>query len=87
MSVHLTTFQGSIPDAIERAIKDAIDDAVVAVQGSGGHFSIVVHSKVFAGQRKLQNHRIVLRAIRHLMDGDQAPVHAVDSLKTLVPDS
>lgn len=87
MSVHLTTFQGSIPDAIERAIKEAIDDAQVEVQGGGGHFNIVVRSRVFAGQRKLQNHRVVLRAIRHLMDGDQAPVHAVDSLQTLVPDA
>ena len=86
MSVHLTTFQGSIPAAIERAIKDAIEDADVQVQGGGGHFSIVVRSQVFAGQRKLQNHRLVLRAIKHLMDGDQAPVHAVDSLHTLVPD-
>lgn len=86
MSVHPTTFQGSVPDAIESAIKEAIDDARIQVQGSGGHYTIVVHSKVFAGQRKLQNHRIVLRAIKHLMDGAQPPVHAVDSLQTLVPE-
>ncbi|MCG8422006.1 MAG: BolA/IbaG family iron-sulfur metabolism protein [Proteobacteria bacterium] len=85
MSIHLTTFQGSINQAIEKAIKDAIADADVEVQGSGGHFSIVVRSSVFMGQSKLQNHRLVLRAIKHLMAGDNAPVHAVDSLRTIAP--
>jgi hypothetical protein len=30
----------------------------------------------------LQSHQMVLASIAHLMKGDAAPVHAVDSLKT-----
>lgn len=85
MGLHLTTFQGSIPDAIERAIKEKIADAKVEVRGGGGHFEISVVSTVFAGKSTLEKHRLVLGAIAHLMKGDDAPVHAVDSLKTLTP--
>ncbi|MDI1475497.1 BolA/IbaG family iron-sulfur metabolism protein [Polyangium sp. y55x31] len=85
MSYHMTTFQGSIPAAIEQAIKEKINDAVVEVQGGGGHFEISVTSKVFAGKSTLEKHRIVLGAIAHLMAGNDAPVHAVDKLNTKVP--
>ena len=74
-------------DAIEQAIKHAIPDARVEATGGGGHFNITVHSGEFAGKSKLQNHRAVLRAIKHLMAGDTAPVHAVDSLHTLLPEA
>lgn len=84
MSTHLTTFEGSVTDAIRKAIQDQIEDAEVEVSGGGGHFSIVVRSAAFAGKRTLQSHRMVLGAIAHLMAGDAAPVHAVDSLKTIV---
>ncbi|WP_338046431.1 BolA/IbaG family iron-sulfur metabolism protein [Polyangium spumosum] len=85
MSYHMTTFQGSIPAAIEQAIKEKINDAVVEVQGGGGHFEISVTSKVFAGKSTLEKHRLVLGAIAHLMAGNDAPVHAVDKLNTKVP--
>lgn len=84
MSTHLTTFEGSVTEAIREAIQDQIDGAEVEVSGAGGHFSIVVRSAAFAGMRTLQSHRMVLGAIAHLMSGDAAPVHAVDSLKTIV---
>lgn len=82
MSIHLTTFEGSVTEAIDKAIRDAIDGAHVEVQGGGGHFTIAVRSAVFAGKSKLQSHRLVLGAIKHLMAGDNAPLHAVDSLTT-----
>ena len=85
MSYHMTTFQGSIPAAIEQAIKNKISDAVVEVQGGGGHFEISVTSTVFAGKNTLEKHRLVLGAIAHLMAGNDAPVHAVDKLYTKVP--
>ena len=53
--------------------------------GGGGHFSIEVISPVFAGKGMLESQRLVLGAIAHLMKGDQAPVHAVDQLKTRAP--
>ena len=57
-------------------------DADVLVSGGGGHYSIEVTSKVFAGKNRVESQRLVYAAITHLMRGDMAPVHAVDSLRT-----
>ena len=71
---------------IHDAIKEAIPDGEIEVSGGGGHFRIRVVSQVFEGKRTLQKHRLVLGAIAHLMKGDNAPLHAVDSLECVVPD-
>jgi acid stress-induced BolA-like protein IbaG/YrbA len=85
MSDHPTDFAGSIEDAITSAVKDRLPDAVIAVSGSGGHYRIDVVSTAFAGKSMLENQRLVLSAIKHLINGDRAPVHAVDSLTTRTP--
>ena len=82
MSHHETDFQGSVEGAIKDAIVAKIPGADVKVEGGGGHFTIDVTSEVFAGKGMLENQRLVYGAIAHLMKGDRAPVHAVDSLKT-----
>ena len=82
MSSHPTDFKGSVTDAIKEAIEKAISDAAVTVQGGGGHFSIEVVAPVFEGKGMLESQRLVYSAIAHLMKGDMAPVHAVDTLKT-----
>jgi acid stress-induced BolA-like protein IbaG/YrbA len=83
MSEHFTNFKGNVVDAIREAIEAAVPDSQAAVTGVGGHFTIVVRSPVFAGKGMLESQRLVYGAIAHLMKGDDAPVHAVDSLKTL----
>ena len=85
MSDHFTTFQGDVLEAIRKAVVDAIPDAQAQVSGGGGHYNIEVISPVFAGKGMLESQRLVYAAITHLMKGDAAPVHAVDSLKTRVP--
>ncbi len=82
MSHHETDFTGSIPDAIRAAVVAKIPDAVVKADGAGGHFTIEVVSPVFEGKSLLESQRLVYGAIAHLLKGDRAPVHAVDSLKT-----
>ena len=82
MSHHDTDFKGSIPDAIRDAIAATIPDASVKFEGAGVHFTIDVTSDVFEGKGLLESQRLVYGAIAHLMKGDRAPVHAVDSLKT-----
>lgn len=82
MSHHETDFQGDIHAAIRSAIEGVVPDAMVIVGGGGGHFTIEVTAKVFEGKSMLQSQRLVLGAIAHLMKGDRAPVHAVDSLRT-----
>jgi len=83
MSEHPTNFQGNVVDAIRTAIEEALPGSRAEVSGGGGHFNIVVTSAVFAGKGMLESQRLVYGAITHLMKGDLAPVHAVDSLRTL----
>jgi acid stress-induced BolA-like protein IbaG/YrbA len=85
MSHHFTTFEGSITEAIKSSIEKTIEGATAQVSGSGGHFTIEVTAAAFAGKSMLQSQRMVYGAITHLMAGDNAPVHAVDSLKTRTP--
>jgi len=75
----------SVTDAIRKSIEDALPEAVVTVSGGGGHFKIEVVSPAFEGKNMLQSQRLVYSAIAHLMAGDRAPVHAVDSLRTRAP--
>ena len=85
MSDHPTDFVGSVEDAITSSVKARIPDAVVAVSGGGGHYRIDVVSAVFAGKSMLENQRLVLSAIKQLINGERAPVHAVDALTTRTP--
>ena len=84
-SSHPTDFQGSVVDAIREAIEQQVPGARAAATGGEGHFEIDVESPVFAGKSTLESHRIVYRAIAHLMKGDAPAVHAVDRLTTRTP--
>ncbi len=68
--------------AVTEAITEAIPGAQVEVVGGGGHYVIDVVSPIFADLNRLNRKRKVLSAIKHLMAGDHAPVHAVDKLTT-----
>jgi stress-induced morphogen len=82
MSSHPTDFKGSVIDALREAIERQVPHSRAEVSGGGGHFSIEVTSPAFAGKSMVDSQRMVYSAIAHLMKGDMAPVHAVDSLKT-----
>lgn len=82
MSNHPTAFAGSIPDALRDAVLAKLPGAVVEVSGGDGHYSLRVVSAAFAGKGTLERHRLVLGAVAHLMQGDRAPVHAIDQLVT-----
>ena len=85
MSDHPTDFVGSVEDAIRTAIVEKIPDAKVEVAGGGGHWRIGVVSTAFAGKSMLEQQRLVLGAIKHLINGANPPVHAVDALVTRTP--
>lgn len=88
MSVFQTT--SDLPSVMKGAIEEALPGAEVEVAGSGGHgghFTIRVVSEAFEGKGLVQRQRLVYRAIGHLMKGDNAPVHAIDRLETIVPTS
>ncbi len=74
-----------VVSALKSSIEAAVRDASVTVTvGSPGHFSLAVVSPAFDGLSMLQSQRLVYGAIAHLMKGDSAPVHAIDSLRTQV---
>ncbi len=75
-----------ITSQIKTSIESAIGDAVVDVkQGSPAHFEIDVTSAEFAGKSMVKQQQLVYAAIKDLMAGDSAPVHAVDRLRTKTP--
>ena len=76
----------SITDQVRARIEAAMPDADVHVTGSGGHFEIRVVSARFEGLNTLKKQRLVYSAIKELMAGDAAPVHAVDRMVTLTPE-
>lgn len=80
MSHHPT--ESSVLDALRTSVLDKLPDAEVEATGGGGHYSLRVVSSAFTGKSMVESHRMVLSAIAHLMKGDDAPVHAIDSLVT-----
>ena len=67
------------------AIEAAIPGAEIAVEAAGaGHFEIKVTSETFADRSRVAQQQAVYAAIAHLMKGDDAPVHAIDKLETMV---
>jgi acid stress-induced BolA-like protein IbaG/YrbA len=80
----------SAPQELATQMRSAIEAALPGAQvevraGSPGHYSIRVVSSGFAGLSRLRQQQQVYAAIAHLMQGDAAPVHAVDELLTEVP--
>ncbi len=70
-------------EQIRAAIVKNISDAEVAVKMNGDrHYTVAVKSPQFAGQSMLQCHKKVMSSLAALMAGDDAQVHAIDSLKT-----
>jgi acid stress-induced BolA-like protein IbaG/YrbA len=67
--------------SVKSAIEQALPGALAKVHGGGGHYEIAVTYAAFEGKGTLDKQRTVLRAIKHLMAGDEAPVHAVDRLE------
>lgn len=70
---------------MEELIVAALPDADVTVQPNGpGHYVLRVRSAAFEGKNRVSQQRLVLSAIKPLMDGASAPVHAIDTLITEV---
>ena len=74
----------SLEDQIRLAVEQAVPDSTVEVVANGSHFSLKVISPVFEGKKTLEKQRMVYGALKDLMAGSNAPVHAIDHLETLV---
>jgi len=46
-----------------------------------------ISMRKFKGKKTLEKQRMVYSAIKELMAGNNAPVHAIDILETLIPET
>ena len=72
------------PEAVRKRVQDALGDAEVRVgdlTGTGDHLEIVVESGRFAGKPLLDQHRMVMDALKERLRDD---LHAV-KIRTVVP--
>ena len=87
MSEHPSRFTGaSITDHIREKIEAGIPGAKAKVEGGGGHFVLEVVAAQFKGKNTLEKQRLVFATIADLMAGADAPIHAVDTMVTRVPE-
>ena len=58
---------------IEKHIKEALPDAIVDVQdlaGDGNHYSATVTSSEFSGKSKIEQHKMVYKALKGKMGNE-----------------
>lgn len=76
------------PEAVAREIARAIEAEIPGARaevtpGLPGHFEVRVVAEVFREGTRVEQHQRVYRAIAPLMEGERAPVHAIDRLETV----
>ena len=60
-------------EEIENLIKEAMPDAIVEIQdlaGDGNHYSATVSSSQFAGKSKIEQHKMVYKALKGKMGNE-----------------
>ena len=70
------------PEEIKNLIKEAIPDAEIIIQdlaGDENHYSATIKSKVFTGKSKIDQHKLVYKALKGKMGNE---LHAL-ALNTL----
>tara|TARA_B100000579_G_C22620933_1_gene751906 strand:- start:321 stop:554 length:234 start_codon:yes stop_codon:yes gene_type:complete len=58
---------------IENMIKEALPDAQITIQdlaGDENHYSATIKSKVFAGKSKIEQHKMVYKALKGKMGNE-----------------
>ena len=58
---------------IENMIKEALPDAQISIQdlaGDENHYSAKIKSKVFAGKSKIEQHKMVYKALKGKMGNE-----------------
>ena len=69
-------------EEIKSLIKEAIPDAIITIQdlaGDNNHYSATIKSKIFNGKSKIEQHKLVYKALKGKMGNE---LHAL-ALNTL----
>jgi acid stress-induced BolA-like protein IbaG/YrbA len=77
-------------DAVAREMKEAIEAAVAGARAEveprgAGHYEVRVVSAAFEGRSLVQRQQLVYGALARFLQGDTAPVHAIDRMETRTP--
>ena len=73
---------------IERLIREAFPGASVEIRdlaGDGNHYQATVIAEEFRGKNRVQQQRMVNQALKELLEGPDAPLHAL-ALQTSAPE-
>lgn len=73
---------------IERLIRERFPEATIEIRdlaGDGNHYAATVVSEEFRGKNRVQQQRMVNQALKPILDGANAPLHAL-ALQTSAPD-
>ena len=68
-------------EEIESLIKEALPDAEISIQdlaGDNNHYSATIKSKIFSGKSKIEQHKLVYKALKGKMGNE---LHAL-AIKT-----
>ena len=60
-------------EEIRNLIKEAMPDAEITIQdlaGDGNHYSATIKSKIFTGKSKIEQHRLVYKALNGKMGNE-----------------
>ena len=60
-------------EEIKSLIKEAIPDAEIAIQDTAGdenHYSATIRSKAFSGKSKIEQHKLVYKALKGKMGNE-----------------
>ena len=69
---------------IENLIKEALPDAEVSIQdlaGDENHYSATIKSKIFNGKTKIDQHKLVYKALKGKM-GNELHALALNTMET-----
>lgn len=88
MALQIIGQDDDLPRKTREAIENALTGAQVEVVPTGpGHVEIRVVSEAFAGKSRVKQQQLVYGAITELMGGENPPLHAVDRMETITPES
>ena len=69
-------------EEIEKLIKEALPDAEISIDdlaGDNNHYSATIKSKIFSGKSRIEQHKIVYKALKGKMGNE---LHAL-AIKTM----
>lgn len=70
-------------EEIEKLIKEAMPDAEISIKdlaGDDNHYSATIKSKVFSGKSKVEQHKLVYKALKGKM-GNQLHALALNTIE------